>query len=147
MHPIVSQCYGVANERAADPLAAYLEIHRGALVEQLLDQALANPQQCYTLSAALEKSAIDSSDDYQDRTLSISDAIRQFFDTFDWEALPESDQLKILDRCGRYFPKVNVLSTRSLAWKESRLRGSAHRALPGCGGYSFTPGNTGEHGG
>ena len=23
MHPIVSQCYGVANERAADPLAAY----------------------------------------------------------------------------------------------------------------------------
>ena len=117
----------------AMPMTTYGEIHRGLQVEQLLEKAFADPKQSASLQSGLDQCSAERKDDSEEgRNLSVREAITQFFAHFKWEALSENEQLSVLDRCGKYFPTVNILPGKTQEWKEKQLRAAVTRALPGA---------------
>ena len=131
MHPVLFKCYGEARRKYPDAMTAYGEMHRGLVVEKLLAEAFADPKQSASLQSELDQ-CLGKEDSEEGRSLSVKEAITQFFAQFKWEALSENEQLSVLDRCGKYFPTVSILPGKTQEWKEEHLRASVIRALPGA---------------
>ena len=127
-----------------DPMTAYGEIHRGLQVEQLLEKAFADPKQSTSLQSALDQSS--GKEDSEEGRISVREAITQFFAQFKWEALSENEQLSVLDRCGKYFPTVNILTGKTQEWKRKATQSSSDKSTARGSRSSPPPGSFSQHG-
>ena len=134
------------SRKYSDAMPAYGEIHRGLQVEQLLDKAFADPKQSDSLQSVLDQCSGEDKDDSEEgRNLSVREAIAQFFAHFKWESLSENEQLNVLDRCGKYFPTVNILPGKTQEWKDKHSRASCDKSTARRSQSSSAPGSFSQH--
>lgn len=117
LQPVVAEYYDTLRKQSRNIKEAYEIVHEKSspavetvLAEQLQAEQASPSVESRRITSALKKVTKNSYAHLTERTVLIPNALKAFFMGLNWEEMPVSHHVQVLDFCGRHFAKLSLLN-------------------------------------